>query len=238
MPWKEILPDWAVKEVEELRAAPVGVVLVFLVGVGVGVWGVGAWYYSGRLADLEARVSLRDDELGKLRQTPSPEVGAGEAPSSDGDPLPAWGGGLPNTCNAELDRGALAAHASKYEAVVACGFALKNVDRYADTAITLSGKYALTETGVIVLETASSEPMKQALREFVVGHARNATAEKRSTLRFNVSVWYQVALLPKEVLVSDIHSLADIKRLGGRVLDKSHRSVVVQGYAPPREWLK
>lgn len=217
----EKVKEWFWKEVAEVRRVPVTCAAACAIGIAVG-WYVTSVFYAERFSVMEERLK-QAQEAPKGNQQATATVAGGESV------LTQWGAGVPRTCGGIVNRQPLAKHADKYDVVIACGFGLPNVDKYADQAISLSPKYSLRELAQIVLAIPVSEAMRSSLAAFATREHQSTPVDKQAGLRFNVGVWYEVLLVPREVLVSDIKSLADVRRLGGEVMQDQTRGIIAQG---------
>jgi hypothetical protein len=229
--------DWALRELSEVKKAPVAFVLVLCIGAFSGWWVTSRWdeqRYRGRIDDLETRVQLRDDQIrGKDQEIATLKAQSQASPPPSGYALTSWGGGVPQTCGATLNREPLAQYADRYDAAVACGFALANVDKFADRGISISDKYALFERSSIALSIPSSGAMSSALTEWWKVELQKRPPAERPNVRVNLAVWFEVLLVPKDVLITDIRTLSDLRRLGGQVAPGQSRMVIAQNIRLP-----
>jgi hypothetical protein len=189
------------------------------VALFVGGYLVGAWYYSGRIEDMEQRLALRDDQLQLRGEQQSTDPAR---PARSRNVLLGWAPGQkPGGCEATLDLGALADYADKYDVAVVCGFLRENTDRLADRGIAISKKFSLgvpEQTLVIVEDSpATLSVLEELAKTFPAGGSAAAA--------MSVRVWLEPVLLPKHIAASDIHQLSDVQRLGGVILANETRVV-------------
>jgi hypothetical protein len=235
MPLKDHLPEFVQRELEELRKAPVGVVVIFALGLGVGGYGtfrVVTWMYERELTTARSDTAFAEKRLKDLQedlQGTRDETTSSGGGSSGVGALTSWGGGIPSTCDATLNREALAEYADKYDVALACAVSYTNVDKFTDTAISLSNKFTLTDPSSLRISIPASPAMTSALENWAGVEAMKRPPERRGTpLRVNLTVWYEVLLLPKDVLITDVKSLSDLRRLGGQVAEGDGRAVTAQ----------
>jgi hypothetical protein len=209
-------------ELRELKAVWKSVAFLVVI-VAAGTWFAANMFYSERFEVMEAR-------LKQAQEAPKNNSGAASGnDASGGAALTSWGGGIPSTCDATLNRGALAEYADKYDVALACAINYTNVDRFTDKAISIGNKFTLTDPSSVRISIPASAAMTSALESWAGAEAAKRPKEKLGTpLRVNLTIWYEVLLLPKEVLITDIRSLSDLRRLGGQVAAGQGRSVTAQ----------
>ncbi len=208
-----------------MKRAPVAFSLSLAIGL------IGGWYLTSRYdANLYSeRFAVMEERLKQAQEAPTKdEQKNGDISQAirNGSVILSWGGGVPEACGAVLNRAPLARYADRYDLVVACGLAMNNIDRFTDPAITLSGKYSLRDTSQISLRMPASSAMTSALLKFANTEAAKVPPPLRSkVLGVQVTVWYEVILIPTDVLVSDIHTLDDVHQLGGQLLPNEGRGI-------------
>lgn len=174
-------------------------------------YGVGAWYYSGRVADAEQRVTLRDDEL-KKKDEAIIEIQKGlmQRNENTADVIASWGADSPRSCHATLSGASIAKYADTFSALLLCGFNRADVDKLTDPAITVSPAFSIEP--VFVIGVPIGAVMEKTLAEF------EDLARRRSGI-VTWSVWYELVLIPKGIDRAAVRTLSDVARLGGKRVD-------------------
>jgi hypothetical protein len=224
-----LLPEGAARDVREMSNAPRAIVGLLLLGIGGG-WFAASRFYAERFTVMEERVKQAQEQAAAANADLTRSVTT-NAPTR-ASALVSWGGDAPRRCQAQLDRSALMEYARTYEVAVACGARLANLDRFTDPGITLSEKYTLADGSTITISVPASPTMASALLNFVRSEQAKLPLERRPQMRVNLSMWYEVLLIPKTVSIGDIRTLADLARLGGMVAPNQGKGVRVSGLSP------
>ena len=111
-----------------------------------------------------------------------------------------WGSTQP-ICAATVDAHRLKSFRAQYDLAVVCGATDPSVDPLTTQKITISSRYTIIPN-LIAVEKKFSDDMAQV-------------AQPGQTL----TIWYKAILIPKNVELSAIHSLADVNKYGGKILE-------------------
>ncbi len=122
-----------------------------------------------------------------------------------------------------------------YKLAVVCGLNDNSVDKFDDTRISKSPAFKIT--GEILEIVVPYQPAMTAPLEAAFNHAVTAQIgkpgyrgftgknKKKKHIQFNyqLSVWSEPVLLPRDVNPEDIHKLSDVQRLKGMVIAEEIR---------------
>ncbi|HZC81120.1 MAG TPA: hypothetical protein VE222_05285 [Nitrospiraceae bacterium] len=107
-------------------------------------------------------------------------------------------------CSATFDTSRLSHFRKKYNIVLVCGILDPQTDRLQEKRISISSPFNIHPVGVFI-EAPHSKEMASAINP--------------ETL---MSYWHEAALIPKGTVLSSIHSLSDITKYGGKILDQAY----------------
>jgi len=107
-------------------------------------------------------------------------------------------------CSATFDTSRLSRFRKKYDIVLVCGIVDPQTERLQEKRISISSPFNIHHVGVFI-EAPHSKEM--------------ASVIKPGTL---MSYWHEAALIPKGTDLSSIHSLSDITKYGGKILDQAY----------------
>jgi hypothetical protein len=112
-----------------------------------------------------------------------------------------------------------------HDVFVLCGLVDQTVDRMADKRTSLSPALAIRREIVSMIWPLSPDML--AGQDKLAASARDAMLEELRKLKIPQSwvnvvtnKWYEVVLLPKVAKKSDVHSLLDVKSVGGKILSQ------------------
>ena len=203
---------WVLREWREVKRARVSVItLVLLAGIA-GWWLTRAYYdalYSERIAVLEQRLAAAHEV--------QPELHSG----SETAVITEWGGGALGGCRARVNGEALQKFARDYDVLLVCGVVRDGIDRLADTGITISNRFTI-DSRQFLIEMNTSAPMIKAILDLATTVPKPQTLPGQ-TLQVNVTVWYEVVLIPRDLNVALVHNLSDVERLNGKLLPADER---------------
>jgi hypothetical protein len=134
----------------------------------------------------------------------------------------AWGADPREGCSSSVAGQLLEEYADQYDVIIACGIESASIDQFADTAITVSSKYTIRPSD-IPIETPVSDSMKKA----VLAKIGQIPRVSNTNVNVQIRVWYQVAVIPKNLDLTRVQRLSDVSAQGGRVLVKEGRAVIV-----------
>jgi hypothetical protein len=131
-----------------------------------------------------------------------------------------WGGPL-GTCTAAFDTTRLRSFSSKYKIALACGLEDATIDKLEDQTITFSNPFTIVGGGLSIVA-----PYRPAMREHLQKVAEAAKAATTGALpnqtppsvAIQVPVWHDPVLVPNGVAIEKVSSLAELIRLGGKIL--------------------
>ena len=132
--------------------------------------------------------------------------------SETGDLIPVWGeqgGGLVMTVNSRRLRD----YRDKFKMMMVLEVPYTNIDRMTDTSIAKSTTYTITGDLVTLAVPMSSAPHN--LRVFPPPNSKAGDT-------FSVQVNFNLVLIPNNLLPEQITSLADVERLGGKIVAPVH----------------
>lgn len=124
------------------------------------------------------------------------------------DYVGAYGIHGPLTFYATVETSNLADQKDEYRLVLAVRVNYADIDPITDTALEKSSEYTIT--GESVRLSTRPSPINSGLRLFEAKH---------------YSLAYYVVLLPHKYTSANISSLADVERLGGRIIGKKYQTV-------------
>jgi hypothetical protein len=107
-------------------------------------------------------------------------------------------------CSATFDTSRLSRFRKKYDIVLVCGIVNPQTERLQEKSISISSPFNIHPVGVFIEAPHSS---------------KMASVIKPGTL---MSYWHEAALIPKGTDLSSIHSLSDITKYGGKILDQAY----------------
>jgi len=107
-------------------------------------------------------------------------------------------------CSATFDTSRLSRFRKKYDIVLVCGIVDPQTERLQEKRMSISSPFNIHHVGVFI-EAPHSKEM--------------ASVIKPGTL---MSYWHEAALIPKGTDLSSIHSLSDITKYGGKILDQAY----------------
>ena len=219
----EKLWDEALRQVSEVKGAPVPLLIVFVAGAIVSWLGASRYYtnlYEERLAAKDERLALATERA----------EGAASVASGGTSAIIKWGFDIHRGCEATVERNNLREFAREYDVAVMCGFSAATVDRYEDTNVTLSRAVPLNPGEITFLTPVSKE--MSAFGDSELRKALEALQASSPTLVLkggvaNFPVWFELVLIPKGATATNIHKLSDVTRLGGKMLRDETRMVVI-----------
>jgi hypothetical protein len=130
----------------------------------------------------------------------------------------AWGSGDVHTCAATVNTAKLVSFRKDYKVAVVCGFQDVTKDRLDDETISVSNLFTITGSGISI-----TMPVRDVMQKKVSDLIEQA---KAATGNPNVSVqmptWYDVVLLPNDVMPSKISKLGDVITFKGKILNPQY----------------
>jgi hypothetical protein len=120
----------------------------------------------------------------------------------------AWGS-LPDGCYEVLDGGKLQSFKSKYYVAMACGISNPTSDPLQDQAIAVSSGFTIGDNP-ITIEAKYTQPMMDTIKALASLNPPQAT-----------SMWRQAFLIPKNVPISRMKQVSDVRELGGKLIPAS-----------------
>jgi len=133
----------------------------------------------------------------------------------------AWGpGATPKgpACLTELDTSHLKRYEGKFEIVGICGVTDPTTDMYTDPMITISKPFTITGGNIQIVAPMSQEMVQKLLPTAPATLSQNPLPSSKSQLP-NTNLWYRAALIPRNLDMTNVKSLTDIKNAGGKVFD-------------------
>jgi hypothetical protein len=133
--------------------------------------------------------------------------------------LISWGWGAGRACSGIVDGNRIIDQSDQYRVALICGFADSTLDHYDDKRITVTNAFRITPSE-IELSAHYSRIMGNGLDDLLDHAVKNMRQEKPKTSSITVPFvwWYAAVLLPINLQPTDIHCLADVARLGGKVV--------------------
>ncbi len=104
-------------------------------------------------------------------------------------------------CLATLDVSSLQRFKDKYDVAMMCGVRSPSVDRLTDKTISISNKFNIPPNNIDILAQFSDQ-MK-------------ASTDRRT-------IWFMTVLIPKEIDMPVIHSLADVRKYRGKIIESGY----------------
>ncbi len=132
--------------------------------------------------------------------------------------LKGWGVTDPNICGVDIDSTALMPWRDRYDVGLICGIPDASIDKYQDTAITVSSRFTIRADKFPIVMPVSKE--MAAKSDGIISAEKNQLPQgvPKDTTGVPVQRWYEVVLFRKDSDVSGIRRLADVSKLGGVVL--------------------
>lgn len=141
-----------------------------------------------------------------------------------------WGGGVGTLCSATIDGSKLVDWKETDRVALICGVTDPTVDQMEDTRITITQPFTI-QLQQMVMTASYSKEMADFLNGLLDQPRKTAPPPPGMETLIQWSSWYQLVLLPKEVDTSAIHSLSDVTRRAGKVIDSA--SITVQQKSKP-----
>lgn len=209
------LPPGITQDVREVSNAPRAIVVILVLGAAGGWWAA-AMFYAERFAAMQAQVDLANER--------AKAASSGDVKATLPAVIQGWSGGQINRCRVTVNGARLEPFAKDYKAVLICGTTRSGIDRITDSAITISQPFSIDTT--FILEAAVTNAMRDALLARSSALPRPAVPPG-TPLSVNAQLWYEVVLVPRQLDVSALHALADVERLGGKLLPAEERRAAV-----------
>lgn len=121
-------------------------------------------------------------------------------------------------CHEEIDGPRLRGFEGKFNVVVVCGVVEANVDRHTDVVITISNPFTIRDRPFHI-QAPFNQMMYMKLKERAMTAV--STTEQAQPV---ANVWFETAVVPKNVDMANVHSMADIERVGGKIIVQPPRS--------------
>ena len=206
---QRIRKDWSV-----LERAKTSLGIVVIVALAVGGWAgfsVANYVLRERMETLQERA--------KTATKPAPVIEAKQV-------LMGYGrkGGM--GCSAVVDFRPVLDFQNTHDLFILCGLVDERVDRETDTRTSLSPPLSIRPEAQASAWDLSSE--MAAAQDALGKPARDAVLKdlESKKLAENLGIvvvtnkWYEVVLIPKTSRKAEIHSLQDVKALGGKILSR------------------
>jgi hypothetical protein len=123
-------------------------------------------------------------------------------------------------CAFQMDTSKLTSFGSKYYFAGACGISDPTVDRVLQTGITISQPFTITRTGGTEWIFARYSP-SMAAAYGDVGHVSSHGVAVPGLPPRDWNLWYVPLLIPTDVDVTKIARLADLKKMGGKIVTQA-----------------
>jgi hypothetical protein len=134
-----------------------------------------------------------------------------------------WGG-PPGNCTATLDTSRLGSFKSKYKVALACGLEDATTDKLEDTNITFSKVFTITGGGQPIV-APFRQAMSDHLKKVVDDTKRQAGFDPDKPgppgsplIMIQTPIWHEPVLVPNDVSIEKVSSLAELMKLGGKIL--------------------
>lgn len=214
------LPEWARDDIREVSAAPRAVVVIVALGFGAGWWGA-SQFYAERFLVMRERLEGLQERLNQAapKQTIEPE-----------DIIQGWSGGSLDVCGAEVNGERIASLARTHDAILMCGLRRPDVDRVTDSSgVSISQRFSIEPKFSITMPISSA---MDAEMTSIAAKLPRPDVPVGTPLRLGVQLWYEIALVPKQLDLSVIRSLADVERFGGLRFPEQGRGSTIQKVVP------
>lgn len=165
-----------------------------------------------------------EDVLGAQRARLWALIGA--TPHLDWQLLTAGLNNSTESCVTSINGEALRDFKDSFDVVVVCGVGDAQVDRIANTKITASEPFAIIPSGILIKVVFSGEAKDEIDRQYREAEiaVKSKLADLQTTcpppVAIAIETWREVVLVPKNTQASEIRSLGDVNRLGGKVLSR------------------
>jgi hypothetical protein len=134
-----------------------------------------------------------------------------------------WGG-PPGACAALFDTTRLTSFKGKYKVALACGLEDATTDRLEDTNITFSKPFTIVGGGQSIVA-----PYRQSMTDHIKQLSDDAKRKAgfdsdkppfpgALIVQVQTPIWHEPVLVPNDVAIEKITSLAELMRLGGKIL--------------------
>jgi hypothetical protein len=130
-----------------------------------------------------------------------------------------WGG-PPGACTATFDTTRLISFASRYKIALACGIQDANTDKLEDANITFSKPFTIAAGGLAIVAPYRPAMIDhlQKMGDAAKGVITGSLPNQPTNVAVQIQVWHDPVLVPNEVTLEKVATLAELMRLGGKVL--------------------
>lgn len=132
-----------------------------------------------------------------------------------------WGSALSGSCTAAFDTTRLQDFKSDYKIALACGIEDATADKLEDQTITFSNPFTIIGGGQTIVapyRAAMTEHVKRLTDTARAAAASAAPNHTPNNIAVQLTIWHDPVLVPNGVSIEKVSTLAELMRLGGKVL--------------------